>query len=148
MRAHSRYDKALAENKHSLKWKVIYAKESVSKISESKLQKLFPTCQVRLVRFYVSHRAVLLLLLLNRACRTAVFPAGPQQPAQDGSVPRRTSTASPGRLFPAKPQPRAASGSGPRLTSSASSGRWVPTGPQPPAPDRQLRIHGGTGKGM
>ena len=31
---------------------------------------------------------------LNRQLRTAVFPAGPQPPVPDGSVPRRTSTAS------------------------------------------------------
>ena len=42
----------------------------------------FPTCQVRVVKFYVSCRAVLLLLLLlvllNRKCRMAVFPPGPE----------------------------------------------------------------------
>ena len=48
---------------------------------------LFPTCQVRAVRFYVS-------CLAAPPTWTAVFSAGPQPPAGDGSVPRRTSTAS------------------------------------------------------
>ena len=93
-----------------------------------KLILMFPTCQVRVVRFYVSCRASpppppappapLLLALLNRKCRMAVVPAGPQPPAPDGSVPRRTSTANSGWqcsspdlnlqlvVFPAGPQPR------------------------------------------
>ena len=67
---------------------------------------LFPTCQERVVRLYVSCLAVLLsspslLGLLNRVCRMAASTAScgrrPQLPAPDGSVPRRTSTASSGR---------------------------------------------------
>ena len=56
---------------------------------------------MRLFRFYVSRLAprllsssLLLLLHLSTECRMAVFPAGPQPPAPDGSAPRRTSTAS------------------------------------------------------
>ena len=41
----------------------------------------FPTCQVRVVRFYVS-------------CRPRPLPAGPQPRAPAGSVPGQTSTAS------------------------------------------------------
>ena len=87
----------------------------------------FPTCQVRVVRFYVSclllSSSPLLLLLLNRdpRCRTStttihaqcslpdlnhdhprpVFPAGPQPRPSTPSVPCRTSTAS--IVFPAGP---------------------------------------------
>ena len=69
---------------------------------------LFPTCQVRVVRFYVS--CLLLLLLSSSSCSTAtldaqcslsdlnhdhprpVFPAGPQPRPSPPSVPCRTST--------------------------------------------------------
>ena len=44
---------------------------------------LFPTCQVRVVRFYVSHFSSLPM---------AAFPTGPQPRAPNGSVPHRTST--------------------------------------------------------
>ena len=75
--------------------------------------RFFHTCQVRVVRFYVSCPAaflLLLLLLLLRRTSTAsprshwsppdlhcklrikVFPAGPQPRSPDQSVPRRTST--------------------------------------------------------
>ena len=75
----------------------------------------FPTCQVRVVRFYVSCLLLLLLLLLlslssSSSCSTAtrdpqcslpdlnreyprpVFPAGPQPRPSTPSVPCRTST--------------------------------------------------------
>ena len=69
----------------------------------------FPTCQVRVVRFYVSclllSSSPLLLLLLNRDPRSQcslsdlnhdhprpVFPAGPQPRPSPPSVPCRTST--------------------------------------------------------
>ena len=103
------------------------------------------TCQVRVLRVYLSYLAVLLspprlsslllLVLLNCKCRTAVFPAGSQPPAPDGTAPagprrqfsppnlnRQLRTA----VFPAGPQPQAPDGSVPRRTSTAS-------GPQPPA---------------
>ena len=124
----------------------------------------FSTCQVRVVRFYVSCRRCSPLLLssplprlvllncewrmaavslpdLNRKCRTAVFPAGLQLPAPDGSVPRRTSTASSGRqcslpglnhelrraVFSARPQLPAPDGSVPaepqQRVNSIMSGR-------------------------
>ena len=67
---------------------------------------LFPTCQVRVVRFYVS--CLLLPLLLLRSCllllvlssssssncdpRSTAFPAGPQPRPSPPSVPCRTST--------------------------------------------------------
>ena len=53
------------------------------------LRLLFPTCQVRVVRFYVSWPASLLLL-------RPPPPAGPQLPALDRSVPHRTRTATSG----------------------------------------------------
>ena len=64
--------------------------------------RFFLTCQVRVVRCYVScptSLLVLLLLLLGSAtlnCKLviAVVPAGPEQQALDQSEPRRTSTAS------------------------------------------------------
>ena len=56
----------------------------------------FPTCQVRVVRFYVSclllSSSPLLLLLLNRDPRRAVFSVGPQPRPSTPSVPCRTST--------------------------------------------------------
>ena len=53
---------------------------------------LFLTCQVRVVRLYVS-------------CLPPPPPPPPQPPAPDGSVPRRTSTASFGWQRSAGPQP-------------------------------------------
>ena len=69
----------------------------------------FPTCQVRVVRFYVSclllsssplllssppllSSSPLLLLLLNRDPRRTVFSVGPQPRPSTPSVPCRTST--------------------------------------------------------
>ena len=84
----------------------------------------FPTCQVRVVRFYVSclllSSSPLLLLLLNRDPRRTVFPVGPQPRPSTPSVPCRTSTTTipaqcslpglnhdhPRPVFPAGPQPR------------------------------------------
>ena len=57
----------------------------------------FPICQARVFRFYVSCRRPPRPPPpppLNRKCRMAVSPAGPQPRASAGSVPRRTSTAS------------------------------------------------------
>ena len=85
---------------------------------------LFPTCQVRVVRFYVSCLLLLssplLLLLLNRDPRRTVFSVGPQPRPSTPSVPCRTSTTTipaqcslpdlnhdhPCPVFPAGPQPR------------------------------------------
>ena len=59
---------------------------------------LFPTCQVRVVRFYVSclllllSSSPLLLLLLNRDPRRTVVSVGPQPRPSTPSVPCRTST--------------------------------------------------------
>ena len=56
---------------------------------------LFPTCQVRVVRFYVSCLLLSsspLLLLLNRDPRRTVFSVGPQPRPSTPSVPCRTST--------------------------------------------------------
>ena len=69
---------------------------------------LFPTCQVRVVRFYVSclvlllllssssrcppPLVVLLVLLLNCDSRSTVFSVGPQPRPSTPSVPCRTST--------------------------------------------------------
>ena len=70
---------------------------------------LFPTCQVRVVSFYVSSSAFSSSCSspppassrwqcsppdLNCQLTMAVFPTGPQRQALDGSVPHRTSTAS------------------------------------------------------
>ena len=78
---------------------------------------LFPTCQVRVVRFYVSclllSSSPLLLLLLNRDPRRTVFSVGPQPRPSTPSVPCRTS-------FPAGPQPRPSTPSVPCRTSTAS----------------------------
>ena len=108
----------------------------------------FPTCQMRVVRLYVSCLAPPPPPPrpppppppdLNRKCRMpdlAVFRAGPQLPAPAGSVPRWISTAisawqcSPSDLnhelrqavFPAGPQPRASAGSVPCRTSTANFG--------------------------
>ena len=54
----------------------------------------FPTCQVRVVRFYVSWPPSPPPTDLNCKLVIAVVPAGPEQQAQDQSVPRRASTAS------------------------------------------------------
>ena len=62
---------------------------------------IFPTWQVRVVRIYVSclppSSPSPLPAPPPRQLRMAVFPAGPQQQVQDGSVPRRTSTANSAR---------------------------------------------------
>ena len=96
----------------------------------------FPTCQVRVVRFYVSCLLLsspLLLLLLNRDPRS-VCPAGPQPRPSTLSVPCRTSTTTipaqcslpdlnreyPRPVFPAGPQPRPSTPSVPCRTSTAS----------------------------
>ena len=108
---------------------------------------LFPTCQVRVVRFYVSCLLVLLLLLLlssssssssssllNCDPRSTVFSAGPQPRPSTPSVPCRTSTTTihaqcslpdlnhdhPRPVFPAGPQPRPSTPSVPCRTSTAS----------------------------
>ena len=60
------------------------------------VSRFFPTCQVRVVRFYVSclllSSSPLLLLLLNRDPRRTVFSVGPQPRPSTPSVPCRTST--------------------------------------------------------
>ena len=99
---------------------------------------LFPTCQVRVVRFYVSclllSSSPLLLLLLNRDPRRTVFSVGPQPRPSTPSVPCRTSTTTipahcslpdlnhdhPRPVFPAGPQPRPSTPSVPCRTSTAS----------------------------
>ena len=96
---------------------------------------LFPTCQVRVVRFYVSclllSSSPLLLLLLNRDPRRTVFSVGPQPRPSTPSVPCRTSTTTipaqcslpdlnhdhPRPVFPAGPQPRVSTPSVPCRTS-------------------------------
>ena len=98
----------------------------------------FPTCQVRVVRFYVSclllSSSPLLLLLLNRDPRCTVFSVGPQPRPSTPSVPCRTSTTTipaqcslpdlnhdhPRPVFPAGPQPRPSTPSVPCRTSTAS----------------------------
>ena len=97
--------------------------------------RLFPTCQVRVVRFYVSclllSSSPLLLLLLNRDPRRTVFSVGPQPRPSPPSVPCRTSTTTipaqcslpdlnhdhPRPVFPAGPQPRVSTPSVPCRTS-------------------------------
>ena len=95
---------------------------------------LFPTCQVRVVRFYVSCLLLSsspLLLLLNRDPRRTVFSVGPQPRPSTPSVPCRTSTTTipaqcslpdlnhdhPRPVFPAGPQPRVSTPSVPCRTS-------------------------------
>ena len=91
---------------------------------QSGVDMFFPTCQVRVVRFYVSclllSSSPLLLLLLNRDPRRTVFSVGPQPRPSTPSVPCRTSTTTipaqcslpylnhdhPRPVFPAGPQPR------------------------------------------
>ena len=109
---------------------------------------LFPTCQVRVVRFYVSCRLLLLLLLLlvlrlvflvpNRDHVSSVFLAGPQPRSCELSVPCRTSTAivwvqcsvpdlhrdPVSSVFRAGPQPRPCEFSVPCRTSTATA-VWV-----------------------
>ena len=100
----------------------------------------FPTCQVRVVRFYVSWlppSAAFCRLPpppdLNHDHPRQVFPAGPQPRPSTPSVPCRTSTArihakcslpdlnreNPRQVFPAGPQPR------------PSTPSEFPAGPQP-----------------
>ena len=98
----------------------------------------FPTCQVRVVRFYVSclllSSSPLLLPLPNRDLRHTVFSVGPQPRPSTPSVPCRTSTTTipaqcslpdlnhdhPRPVFPAGPQPRPSTPSVPCRTSTAS----------------------------
>ena len=98
----------------------------------------FPTCQLRVVRFYVSclllSSSPLLLLLLNRDPRRTVFSVGPQPRPSMHSVLCRTSTTTipaqcslpdlnhdhPRPVFPAGPQPRPSTPSVPCRTSTAS----------------------------
>ena len=95
----------------------------------------FPTCHVRVVRFYVSclllSSSPLLLLLLNHDPRRTVFSVGPQPRPSTPSVPCRTSTTTipaqcslpdlnhdhPRPVFPAGPQPRVSMPSVPCRTS-------------------------------
>ena len=101
----------------------------------------FPTCQVRVVRFYVScllrppppassclPPAACLLLVLSSSSssncdlRSTAFPAGPQSRP---SLP----------VFPAGPQPRPSTPSVPCRASSTTICRTPPAGPQPrPSP--------------
>ena len=114
--------------------------------SKARVVVFFPTCQVRVVRFYVScllllsssppllsSSPLLLLLLLNRDPRS-VCPAGPQPRPSTLSVPCRTSTTTipaqcslpdlnrecPRPVFPAGPLPRPSTPSVPCRTSTAS----------------------------
>ena len=108
----------------------------------------FPTCQVRVVRFYVSCLLLLLLLLafsprllssgslpdLNHDHHRPVCPAGPQPRPSPPSVPCRTSTTTitaqcslpdlnhdhPRPVFPAGPQPRVSPPSVPCRTSTTT----------------------------
>ena len=90
---------------------------------------VFPTCQVRVVRFYISHRLLLLLLLPSflragpqpRAATSyreqprPVFLAGPQpRPV----FPAEPQPQAPCPVFLARPQPRADMSSVPSATSS------------------------------
>ena len=116
--------------------------------SASEVARYFPTCQVRVVRFYVSCLLLLLsspLLLLSSSSsssssssncdpRSTVFSVGPQPRPSMLSVPCRTSTASihakcslpdlnhdhPRPVFPAGPQPRASTPSVPCRTSTTT----------------------------
>ena len=107
---------------------------------------VFPTCQVRVVRFYVSclvlllllssppPLVVLLVLLLNCDSRSTVFSVGPQPRPSPPSVPCRTSTTTipaqcslpdlnhdhPRPVFPAGPQPRVSPPSVPCRTSTTT----------------------------
>lgn len=79
----------------------------------------FPTCQVRVVRFYVS-------------CPAFASPpasAGPQLPAVDRSGPHQAE-ANPGSERPTAPQQKTQDQSGPFRTSTASStSQWPPPDP-------------------
>ena len=116
-----------------------------SKVLTTKTSKieLFPTCQARVVRFYVSLPSSASFfffssappppLLLNGDAVRSVLRAGPQPRSCEISVPRRTSTAilwdqcsapdlnrDPVRsVFRAGPQPRSCEISVPRRTSTA-----------------------------
>ena len=105
---------------------------------QSGVDMFFPTCQVRVVRFYVSclllSSSPLLLLLLNRDPRRTVFSVGPQPRPSTPSVPCRTSTTTipaqcslpylnhdhPRPVFPAGPQPRPSPPSVPCRTSTTT----------------------------
>ena len=98
-----------------------------SNIQNSDLTSFFPTCQVRVVRFYVSLSSFFSSPPLLLSC------AGPQRRSCVCSVPRRTSTAilcvqcsapdlngdSVCAVFRAGPQPRSCEASVPRRTSTA-----------------------------
>ena len=125
--------------------------------SEGTLHPLFPTCQVRVVRFYVSCLLLSsspLLLLLNRDPRRTVFSVGPQPRPSTPSVPCRTSTTTipaqcslpdlnhdhPRPVFPAGPQPQVSTPSVPCRTSTATSrSQWAL-----PDLNRELQIPVGT----
>ena len=86
---------------------------------------LFPTCQVRVVRFYVSclllSSSPLLLLLLNHDPRRTVFSVGPQPRPSTPSVPCRTSTTTiPAQCSLPDLNPRPSTPSVPCRTSTAS----------------------------
>ena len=110
---------------------------SLMEVHHQRPNSFFPTCQVRVVRFYVSCLLLSsspLLLLLNRDPRRAVFSVGPQPRPSTPSVPCRTSTTTihaqcslsdlnhdhPRPVFPAGPQPRPCTPSVPCRTSTAS----------------------------
>ena len=88
----------------------------------------FPTCQVRVVRFYVSRllpppsafRRLPPPPDLNHDHPRQAFPAGPQPQESTPSVPCRTSTARIHAMFPAGPQPRPSTPSVPCRTSTAT----------------------------
>ena len=109
---------------------------------------LFPTCQVRVVRFYVSCLLLLssprlLLLLLNRRLLLAVqIPVGTAGPPLRAPDPCRNSTATihaqcslpdlnhdhPRPVFPAGPQPRPSPPSVPCRTSTGRGWSWLRSG--------------------
>ena len=84
----------------------------------------FPTCQVRVVRFYVSclllSSSPLLLLLLNRDPRRTVFSVGPQPRPSTPSVPCRTSTTTIHAQCSLPDQPRPSPPSVPCRTSTTT----------------------------
>ena len=115
---------------------------------KSRRKMFFPTCQVRVVRFYVSCfllvlvlllplLVLLLLLLLSSLLLSSspllLLPAGLQPRPSTPSVPCRTSTTTihaqcslpdlnreyPGPVFPAGPEPRPSTPSVPCRTSTA-----------------------------
>ena len=92
--------------------------------------KFFPTCQVTVVRFYVSCPA-------SSSASSFFSSAGPQLQALDRSVPRRARTANSGsECLPAGPQLQALDQSVPRRTRTASSGSEC----SPPDPNRKRWI--------